>query len=105
MPQRYSGSLNILNLPETVSFDDGRSIGFTYTANGQKLRKTAIAPGQAAVTTDYVSGFVYVNNALQFRTYAGGPRALRSAAAAGRVSVEVRVSFEGPLRQPTLCLP
>lgn len=58
-------SYNVLNLPETVTFTGGRSISYSYDAAGIKLKKTVNDNGAISVT-DYVGGFVYENNELQF---------------------------------------
>ncbi len=54
-----------MSKPATVTFTDGRSITYTYDASGVKL-KTATTVSGVTTTTDYVSSFVYTNNALSF---------------------------------------
>lgn len=57
---------NQLNQPTLITFVNGNSLQFTYTADGQKVRKVATPAGGSATTTDYVSGFVYENGQLKF---------------------------------------
>ncbi len=57
---------NYLNLPTQITFDSG-AITYTYDATGTKQRKVA-----AGVTTDYVNGFQYQNDILQFFPIAEG---------------------------------
>ncbi len=58
-------SYNYLGLPQAVQFRNSASLGgtprvdYVYSANGQKLRKTASINGQVTSQTDYVNGFVY----------------------------------------------
>jgi YD repeat-containing protein len=47
---------NILGKPRTTTFTDGRTIGYTYDASGNKL-KMVVTQG-TSTTTDYVNGFV-----------------------------------------------
>ncbi|WP_368734513.1 RHS repeat domain-containing protein, partial [Chryseobacterium sp. OSA05B] len=52
---------NILNLPSVISVGTGRrgsSIGYTYRADGVKLRKDQ-GSSMGTVTTDYLDGFQY----------------------------------------------
>jgi len=58
---------NSLNLPEVVTFGDGRKIKWQYSAGGTKLKKT-VYDGQGSnpiLTKHYESGFVYKNNNLE----------------------------------------
>jgi RHS repeat-associated protein len=63
---------NYLNMPSKIVFANGNSIYYIYNTNGTKMRMlhtTQIASPTAPVTqtrTDYVNGFVYVNNELDF---------------------------------------
>jgi RHS repeat-associated protein len=52
---------NYLNLPTKITFPSG-TIDYIYDATGVKLRKVV----NTGITTDYASGFIYENNALQF---------------------------------------
>jgi RHS repeat-associated protein len=56
---------NELGKPAQVTFNDGRSIAYTYDMAGTKL-KMSLTQGTTTNVTDYVQGFVYVNNNLSF---------------------------------------
>lgn len=56
---------NHLDLVTRVTFGDARKIEFTYDAFGGKLQMKYIN-GSTITTTDYIGGFQYVNNTLQF---------------------------------------
>lgn len=51
---------NVLNLPDKVTFSDGSTITYIYTADGTKLR-TVHTIGGTATTTDYCGNVVYEN--------------------------------------------
>ncbi|MDE5760592.1 MAG: RHS repeat-associated core domain-containing protein [Bacteroides sp.] len=51
---------NCLNLPDKVTFSDGSTITYTYTADGTKL-KTVHKIGGTTTTTDYCGNVVYEN--------------------------------------------
>ncbi|WP_044240840.1 PKD domain-containing protein, partial [Flexithrix dorotheae] len=57
---------NHLNLPEIIDFGGGKIIKYEYDAAGIKLKKTVFRPGKENETTDYIGGFVYENEVLQF---------------------------------------
>ncbi len=60
---------NHLNLPETVTIDNGTESGtiiYTYDATGDKLKKTVAITGQATKEILYAGGYVYEDNELQF---------------------------------------
>jgi RHS repeat-associated protein len=57
---------NFLNLPTLVDFGSGNKIEWAYTVSGAKLRKTVYTGGTVTLTQDYVSGFVYKNDSLDF---------------------------------------
>ncbi|MVT41549.1 hypothetical protein GO495_13225 [Chitinophaga oryziterrae] len=60
---------NFLNLPETMHFMGKGNIQYTYDAAGRKLRKEVIDSTVVPVktiTTDYIDGYVYRNDTLQF---------------------------------------
>jgi len=60
---------NHLNLPETITVTGKGMIRFTYDAIGNKLRKTVTdntTSPATTTTTDYINGFVYQNDSLQF---------------------------------------
>ena len=56
---------NHLDLVTRVTFTDGKKIEFTYDASGNKLQMKYIN-GASTTTTDYLGGFQYVNNILEF---------------------------------------
>ncbi len=56
---------NHLDLVTRVTFSDGKKIEFLYDALGIKLQMKYINGGIIS-TTDYIGGFQYVNNTLQF---------------------------------------
>ncbi len=55
-----------MNLPTKVNFGNGDSIVWTYTVSGSKLRKAVYDNGALIKTIDYISGYVYKNNQLDF---------------------------------------
>ncbi|TDQ30381.1 DUF6443 domain-containing protein, partial [Tenacibaculum caenipelagi] len=57
---------NHLNLPVSVTLAGG-TIGYTYDASGNKLRKVA-----GSTTTDYAGNFIYENGELQFFNHPEG---------------------------------
>ena len=64
---------NHLNLPTKVVFDGGEYIDYTYTASGTRLRAQYFtSTGQSLIDTEYIGGFVYVNDALQFFSHEEG---------------------------------
>ena len=48
-----------------MKFKDGRVVTYKYDAAGTKLGMATLVSG-VTTTTDYVGGFVYTNNSLQF---------------------------------------
>ncbi len=56
---------NHLNLPELVTFTNGDVIQYVYDALGTKLRKRVTQSGVETVT-DYLDGFQYTQDVLQF---------------------------------------
>lgn len=62
---------NHLNLPVEITFATGK-INYLYDALGTKLQKTVTPATGTAVVTDYVNGFQYENNVLQFFPHAEG---------------------------------
>jgi len=56
---------NHLNLPQEITFDTGNKILYIYNAAGVKLQKQVIE-GSDTTFTDYLGGFVYENDTLQF---------------------------------------
>ena len=57
---------NHLDLVEEVEFSSGHKIEFLYDANGVKLKRKNILPNGSSTTIDYLGGFHYANNSLQF---------------------------------------
>ncbi|MBW1619818.1 DUF6443 domain-containing protein [Empedobacter falsenii] len=64
-------SYNYLNLPTEVLWNASKKINYTYDASGVKLRKV-VTDGTRVITTDYLGGFQYQNNVLQFFPTAEG---------------------------------
>ncbi|MDM1072194.1 RHS repeat-associated core domain-containing protein [Empedobacter brevis] len=62
---------NYLNLPTEVLWNATKKINYTYDATGVKLRKV-VTDGTKVTTTDYLGGFQYQNNMLQFFPTAEG---------------------------------
>jgi hypothetical protein len=64
---------NHLNLPAKITFATTGNIVYIYNANGQKVKKivTTTTPS-GVVTTDYLTGFQYKDNVLQFFPTAEG---------------------------------
>jgi RHS repeat-associated protein len=56
---------NVLGKPSQITFNDGRTIVYTYDTRGSKL-KMVTTVGATTTTTDYVNGFVYTNGVLDF---------------------------------------
>ncbi|MFD2907963.1 DUF6443 domain-containing protein [Flavobacterium ardleyense] len=61
---------NHLDLPVQITLANG-IINYLYSATGQKVRKK-VTEGSTVTTTDYLSGFQYVNTNLQFFPHAEG---------------------------------
>ena len=53
-------SYNSLNLPSVVTFDNGSTITYTYSADGKKLRTVHVISG-TTTTTDYCGNVLYEN--------------------------------------------
>ncbi|PSR52014.1 hypothetical protein AHMF7605_29125 [Adhaeribacter arboris] len=57
---------NILNLPDTITFTDGRAMVYTYDISGRKLKQQVVAAnGSVKLERDYVSSFLYLDDTLQ----------------------------------------
>jgi RHS repeat-associated protein len=56
---------NVLGGPIRIRFSDGRVIVYSYDASGTKLSLTTITNGTSS-RTDYIGGFIYNNNVLNF---------------------------------------
>ncbi|RBL94192.1 hypothetical protein DF182_11505 [Chitinophaga flava] len=60
---------NHLNLPSLIQIDNKGSISYQYDATGNKIRKQVVditGPSPKTTITDYIGGFVYQNDTLQF---------------------------------------
>ncbi|MFN3801746.1 JAB-like toxin 1 domain-containing protein [Belliella pelovolcani] len=62
---------NHLNLPSKVSFNGTKYIEYTYDASGNKLTQKTVDGGNTKVS-DYLGGFVYEDNKLQFLQHQEG---------------------------------
>ncbi|WP_289658952.1 DUF6443 domain-containing protein [Flavobacterium panacagri] len=62
---------NHLNLPKKITFGTGNTIEYIYNAAGLKLEKIVTQNGNAT-TTNYLGGFQYKNNTLEFFPTAEG---------------------------------
>ena len=62
---------NHLNLPTQITFGTSGNIQYIYNASGVKVRKI-VTEGTSVQTTDYLSGFQYLNNTLEFFPHAEG---------------------------------
>jgi RHS repeat-associated protein len=60
-----------LNLPFIIYFAGDNKITYLYNASGQKVGKK-VTQGNTITTTDYLSGFQYKNEVLQFFPHAEG---------------------------------
>jgi YD repeat-containing protein len=104
---------NHLNLPQLITLATnsfgapGGTVAYTYDAAGNKLRKTvtdnAVSPAKVTVT-DYIGGFVYENNQLQYLGHEEGRvRWAKKYYAGGRQRHDLAVGLflQGPPRQCT----
>ena len=62
---------NFLNLPKIITVDGKGTIQYTYDAVGNKIQKRT-TEGTRVTRTDYISGFVYQNDTLQFMGHEEG---------------------------------
>jgi RHS repeat-associated protein len=62
---------NQLNLPKKITFGTTGSIEYIYNAAGQKLEKI-VTEGTVTTNTNYLAGFQYKNNVLEFFPTAEG---------------------------------
>src|SRR5690554_1433783 len=62
---------NHLNLPKEIKFGTNGTIIYLYDANGNKLKKK-VTDGIINKTVDYLSGFQYTNETLEFFPHAEG---------------------------------
>ena len=65
---------NVLNRTNKITIANvtGRYINYTYSADGSLIRKRAYDNNSLVKTTDYIGGFVYENNVLQYFGMAEG---------------------------------
>jgi RHS repeat-associated protein len=57
---------NLLNLPDTITYSDGRKIVYAYTAQGQKIRQQVFRKdGTVETKRDYAGQFLYENDVLR----------------------------------------
>ena len=59
---------NRFDMPQTILFATGEMIEFFYDGSGSKLRKVVTAQDGTDKITDYVAGFVYEDEHLQFES-------------------------------------
>ncbi|WP_427872331.1 DUF6443 domain-containing protein [Flavobacterium sp. MMS24-S5] len=64
-------SYNHLNLPKKITFGTTGSIEYIYNSAGQKLSKI-VTEGTVAAATDYLGGYQYKDNVLEFFPTAEG---------------------------------
>ena len=62
---------NHLNFPTQIIFSQTRRINYLYDAAGPKQRKIVFSY-PTTTTTDYLNGFKYTNNVLEFFPHAEG---------------------------------
>lgn len=62
---------NHLNLPTEILWNSTKKINYLYNATGVKLKKT-VTEGAAITITDYLDGFQYTANVLEFYPHAEG---------------------------------
>ncbi|TEB40275.1 hypothetical protein D0809_31440, partial [Flavobacterium circumlabens] len=63
---------NHLNLPKKITFGTTGTIEYIYNATGQKVQKIVTETAKPIVTTDYLGGFQYKDNILEFFPTAEG---------------------------------
>jgi len=57
---------NLLNLPESIVYENAYEISYIYTADGQKLTKIVNDGTNPEIRTDYTGRFVYNNDELEY---------------------------------------
>jgi hypothetical protein len=58
---------------DTIIYEDGHKVIYTYSATGQKLKEQVLAANDSPVKTrDYFGNFLYLNNTLQEIQYEDG---------------------------------
>lgn len=64
---------NVLDRPELITFTDGRTIRYTYSASGEKLKQEIFAAGGTLkVKRDYVGEVLYRNDTIQEISHSEG---------------------------------
>ena len=64
---------NLLNLPTSIAYSNGKSATYIYDANGNKLKTTYRTSGSTTETsTDYCGNMIYENNVLKQILIDGG---------------------------------
>jgi hypothetical protein len=64
---------NYLNLVDTIIYEDGHKVIYTYLATGQKLKEQVLdANGLPITKRDYFGNILYLNNTLQEIQYEDG---------------------------------
>ena len=63
---------NHLNLPDSVLLQSGEVVSYQYDAAGIKLGRRLYQLGSLSKTTDYLGGFIYEQDSLQFVSTAEG---------------------------------
>jgi RHS repeat-associated protein len=58
--------------PQEIRFKNGKSLEYSYDAAGGKVQELVRQPGLADKITDYIGGYVYENNSLQYIPTAEG---------------------------------
>lgn len=56
---------NCLNLPSSVTLQDGNGINYIYSADGEKLKETVTSQGGTQNATEYSGNLIFKNGALQ----------------------------------------
>jgi hypothetical protein len=72
---------NVLNLPQTMTVTGEGTVTYVYDAAGNKLSKTAVDNTNPAKTTvtNYINGFIYQNDVLQYFAHEEGRVRLKPA--------------------------
>ncbi|UII31993.1 DUF6443 domain-containing protein [Fulvivirga ulvae] len=63
---------NVLNKPETITFDNGTVINYIYAASGEKLAQEVYKNSTLKTRTDYIGNMLYENDTLRFFGHAEG---------------------------------
>ncbi len=63
---------NVLNKPDTITFDDGAKLVNTYAANGIRLTQELYLADTVNKRTDYIGSSIYENDTLQFFSHPEG---------------------------------